>query len=356
MAPGEMRPDWRLNLPQSTRRRLRIWLSSIVATTVLVLVVGGITRLTHSGLSIVDWQPLIGVIPPLNQSQWQESFERYQQFPEYRQLRPNMTLAEYKQIFFWEYLHRVLARLIGVVFLVPFAFFYVTGALTAPLARRTLALFGLGALQGVAGWVMVRSGLIDRPSVSHYRLAVHLLLAMTLVGLCVWLIRDLSVGPMRATAPAMARRRASQGLFAVGCLLALQIAWGAFVAGMKAGFVFNTFPLMGGALVPTAYWTLTPVALNLVQHLAGVQWMHRVLGTLLLMVAGAQFFMVRHLKMERTTTAWCAALLAAIAAQYGLGVLTLLKLVPLPLALAHQALAAVIVGIWTCALHHVRRR
>ena len=346
--------DWRHRLPEGRRRQLRLWLAAIAATTFLVLVVGGITRLTHSGLSIVDWQPLVGVIPPLNQSQWAQSFERYQQFPEYQQLRPSMTLAEYKQIFFWEYLHRVLARLVGLVFLVPFAFFHFSGALTPPLARRALALFGLGAIQGIAGWVMVASGLVDRPSVSHYRLAVHLLVAMTIFGLCTWLICDLRVGLARAPVPAVARRRASQGLLAVGCLLGVQIAWGAFVAGLKAGFVFNTFPLMGGSLVPTTYWTLSPVALNLVHHVAGVQWMHRVLGTLLVIAAGLLFVTLRQMKMDRTTTLLSGALLASIAAQYGLGVLTLLRLVRLELAAAHQAMAMAMVGLWAVAMHHVR--
>jgi cytochrome c oxidase assembly protein subunit 15 len=346
--------DWRLDVPEDKRRQIRLWLAAVAAATFLVVIVGGITRLTHSGLSIVDWQPLIGVVPPLTQSQWIQSFERYQQFPEYRQLRPDMTLAEYKQIFFWEYLHRVLARLIGLVFLVPFVFFHVTGALTAPLARRALALFGLGTIQGIAGWVMVRSGLVDRPSVSHYRLAVHLLIAMAIFGLCVWLIRDLSVRRAHLAVSAVARRRASRALVAVGCLLALQIVWGAFVAGLKAGFVFNTFPLMGGTLVPATYWTLSPVALNLLQHVAGVQWMHRVLGTLLVIAAGVSFLRIRRMRMGRVTTVWCGALLVSVAAQYGLGVLTLLRLVPLELAVAHQAMAVAIVGLWVGAMHDVR--
>ena len=338
----------------TVNRKLRLWLAAVAATTFLVLVVGGITRLTHSGLSIVDWQPLVGVIPPLTESQWIQSFERYQQFPEYRQLRPYMTLAEYKQIFFWEYLHRVLARVIGLVFLVPFAFFYLTGALTAPFTRRVLALFGLGAIQGLIGWLMVKSGLIDLPSVSHYRLAIHLLVAMAIFGMCVWLVRDLRVGPVRVTVPALARRRTSQGLLAIGGVLAAQIVWGAFVAGLKAGFMFNTFPLMGDALVPIKYWTLTPIVLNLVQHPAGVQWMHRLLGTILLAAAGLLYVRVRRLQMDLTSRILIAGLLSTIAAQYVLGVGTLLLLVPIELAVAHQAMAMLIAGLWSAALHHVR--
>ena len=336
------------------RRRLRIWFGTIAATTLLVLIVGGITRLTHAGLSIVDWQPLIGIVPPLSQSEWIASFERYQQFPEYRQLRPYMTLAEYQHIFYWEYLHRLLARLIGVVFLVPFAFFYFSGALTRPLTGRALALFGLGAMQGIAGWLMVRSGLIDRPSVSHYRLAVHLVLAFAIFGLSIWLIRDLSLGKIRMTVTALARRRTSQALILVGCLLGLQIVWGAFVAGLKAGFLFNTFPLMGGTLVPAEYWSSSPTALALVQHQVGVQWMHRLLGTVVVIAAFVLRLAARRMKMDRPSQRWCTALLWAVGAQYAIGVLTLVHVVPIGLAVTHQAMAMAIVGLWVCAVHHVR--
>jgi len=351
---AEPRDDWRLFLPESKRRWLRIWLSSIAATTVLILMVGGITRLTHSGLSIVDWQPLVGFVPPLNQAQWVESFERYKQFPEYRLLRPHMALADYKRIFFWEYLHRLLARVIGLVFLIPFAFFYRSGALTRPLAGRVFALFVLGAMQGIVGWLMVRSGLADRPSVSHYRLALHLMLALAIFGLCIWLIRDLCLRGTRASVTVLARRRASQALTAVGCLLGLQIVWGAFVAGLKAGLVFNTFPLMGGALVPSTYWTSHPMVLNLVQHPSGVQWMHRVLGTVLVVAAYMLCIRVRQMKMDRTSRSLSVALLWAIAAQYALGVLTLVHFVPIGFAMAHQTMAIAIVGLWVGAVHHVR--
>lgn len=346
--------DWRLRLPHSHRRWIRVWLSAIAATTFLVLVVGGVTRLTHSGLSMVDWQPLIGVVPPLDDAQWVESFQRYQQFPEYRQLRPDMTLAEYKRIFFWEYLHRLVARLIGSVFLVPFAFFWFSGMLTRPLARRVLALFALGAMQGLVGWLMVRSGLVDRPSVSHYRLAAHLTLALVIFGFCVWLIRDLSLGRARAVATTAARRRLIGGLLAVGCLLALQVVWGAFVAGLKAGLLFNTFPLMGGALVPPNIWLLSPAALNFVGNPSAVQWLHRLLGTALVLSVFAVFLHTRRPRMDRMSRRLSTALLTAVAAQYLLGILTLIYAVPIGLAVPHQAMAMVIVGLWVSALHHAR--
>lgn len=350
----EPHDDWRLRLPESARRRIRHWLGTIAAMTFLVLAVGGVTRLTHSGLSIVDWRPFVGVVPPLSQSEWVDNFERYQQFPEYRQLRPHMTLAEYKRIFFWEYLHRVLARLTGLVFLVPFAFFWLSGTITRPLAWRALALFALGATQGLVGWLMVQSGLIDRPSVSHYGLAAHLFLALAIFGQCIWLIRDLSLGVTRPAVAAVARRRAGRALIAVGGLLGLQIVWGAFVAGLKAGLVFNTFPLMDGALVPFTYWTSSPAALDLIQQPSGVQWLHRVIGTVLVVAAYLLRRGFRQLSMDRTSITFSVVLLWATAAQYALGVLTLVLFVPVGFAVAHQAMAMVIVGLWVGAVHHVR--
>ena len=353
--PGDGQDDWRLALPEPTRRRLRIWLWTVAAMTFAVLVVGGVTRLTHSGLSMVDWQPLVGVVPPLNEAQWAASFERYQQFPEYRQLRGATTLAQYKFIFFWEYLHRLLARLIGVVVLLPLIVFWQSGALTRPLAVRVLALLGLGAMQGLLGWLMVRSGLVDRPSVSHYRLAAHLTLALVILGLCVWLIRDLSVGPVRPHAAAGARRRTGRGLHVVGALLAVQIVYGALVAGLKAGFLLNTFPLMAGGWVPPTFWTSAPSPRDFVADPITVQWVHRLLGTALAAAAVALFLHVRRVSVDRTARRLTAALVAAIALQYLLGVLTLIHLVPLGLAAAHQAMAAAIVGLWVAAMHDARQ-
>jgi heme a synthase len=234
--------DWRLQLPERRRRLLRLWLLSIAAMTFSVLIVGGVTRLTHSGLSMVEWQPIVGMIPPLDESQWLERFERYRQFPEYQQLRQGMSLQQFEAIFFWEYLHRLLARLIALVFLVPFVAFWRSGSLTGPVTRRVVAIFGLGVAQGAMGWLMVRSGLVDRPSVSHYRLAAHLRMALAIIGLSVWVARELGVRRRRTTVSVRARRGMVRGLTLIGCLTAAQVMWGAFVAGLKAGLIFGTFP------------------------------------------------------------------------------------------------------------------
>jgi heme a synthase len=353
-AAGPDASDWRLQIPESRRRPLRAWLYSIAGMTFVVLIVGGITRLTQSGLSIVDWQPLMGVIPPLNEAQWQEAFDRYRQFPEYQQLRRGMTMGEFQFIFFWEYLHRVVARAIGLVFLIPFIVFWLRGYLTRPLMGRALVLFALGAGQGVLGWIMVASGLVERPSVSHYKLAAHLSLAFVIFGYAVWLARDLAVGLERATTVVATRRMMSRGLAVVGALLALQVVWGGFVAGLKAGLYHNTFPLMEGRLIPPTLLFLDPAVLNFVQNPIAVQWVHRVLGTVLALAVLAMFIQVARATVDTLSRRLNGTMLALMAAQYLLGVLTLIYFVPVTLGVIHQGMAMVIFGVWIVWLHHVR--
>lgn len=353
VAIGEAPGDWRLAFPEPRRRRLRLWILAIAATTASVVVVGGITRLTHSGLSIVEWQPLVGVVPPLDDAQWLERFDQYRRFPEYRQLRRDMTLGEFKWIFFWEYLHRLLARCIGVVFLVPSVAFWRAGYFPRPLGRRVLVLFGLGAAQGALGWFMVRSGLVDRPSVSHYRLAAHLMLAFVIFGYCLWLARDLSAARPRDFFGAHGRRLMARGLALVGGLLAAQLIWGAFVAGLRAGLFYNTFPLMGGRLIPGTLLAQEPALLNFIEHVTAVQWTHRVLGSALLAGTGLLWSLARRVAADRTSRRLSAALAVLTATQYLLGVATLLTGVHIGVAAAHQAMALALVGVWVAWVHHV---
>lgn len=348
-------PDWRLRIPEDHRRPLRVWLWSGAVLTFLILVIGGITRLTQSGLSIVDWRPVMGVIPPLTEAQWQEAFDAYRQYPEYQQLRRGMSMDEFRFIFLWEYVHRIAARLIGLVFLVPFIWFWLRGYFNRPLLRRALLLFALGAMQGLMGWLMVRSGLVDRPHVSHYRLAMHLSLAFAIFGGCVWFARDLKVGTL-PTPGDEARRWLSRGLLGVGALLGVQILWGALVAGLEAGRVFNTFPRMAGQWLPPNGLDLAPAWLNLVENPITVQWAHRVLGTVLLLSVIALFVRVRSQVADAWHRRLNLALLALIAVQYGLGVLTLLYRVPVGLGVLHQATAMVIFGVWLVWLHAARTR
>jgi cytochrome c oxidase assembly protein subunit 15 len=346
--------DWRLEIPAPRRRHLRTWFWSVAGMTLSVLVVGGITRLTQSGLSIVDWEPFVGVIPPLTETDWLDVFGRYQEFPEYQQLRQGMTLDEFKIIFFWEYLHRLLARTIGIVFLLPFVFFWLRRYFNRPLLLRSLGLFGLGAAQGVMGWLMVASGLVDRPSVSHYRLAAHLSLAFLIFGGAVWLAREMAVERVRTTVSAGTRSLMRRGLAMVGVIFALQVVWGALVAGLKAGRYHNTFPLMEGELVPPSLYWLEPVVLNFFRNPVGVQWLHRVLGTLLGLVVIGFFFQVLRSDTDDGSRRLSAGFLALILVQYLLGVLTLILFVPVSLAVIHQATAMVLFGVWVWWWHHVR--
>lgn len=350
-APGHT--DWRLRIPEARRGPVRIWLWSIAAFTFAVMVVGGITRLTLSGLSIVSWDPLFGVIPPLTAAQWQAAFDAYKQFPDY-DWRTGMSLADFKFIFFWEYLHRLLARLIGFVFLVPFMWFWVRGYFNRELTLRALALFGLGAMQGVMGWFMVMSGLVDRPSVSHYRLAAHLSLAFIIFGYALWLARDLRVEHERAAVADHVRRMMSRGLALLGAVLCVQIVWGAFVAGLRAGKFYPTFPLMGGRLVPPDLLTLDPLTRNFLENPSAVQWTHRVVGTLLLVIAAAFVARVFRSRTDGMSRRLGAILLTLISTQYVLGILTLIHLVPVSIGVIHQAVALVILGAWLWWLHHVR--
>ena len=330
---------------------LRIWLWTIVFVTFAILIVGGTTRLTQSGLSIVDWKPIVGVVPPLGDAQWEAAFARYREFPEFQQLRPEMTLSEFKVIFFWEYLHRLLARGVGVVFLVPFLFFWLRGYFTRPLLWRVVILFALGAAQGVIGWLMVKSGLVDRPSVSHYRLALHLSMAIAIAGWATWLALGLRPNRDRVIISGEVRR----WLAVVGVLLTLQIVWGAFVAGLRAGRVFNTFPLMAGSLIPPDLLWLEPAALNFVQNPIAVQWTHRVLGTVLLIAAIAFFVRVRQ-ESDARTRRFAATLAGLVATQYALGILTLILYVPVALGVAHQATALITALAWVACLRDARNQ
>lgn len=338
------------------RRQLRIWIGSGALLTFLIIIIGGITRLTQSGLSIVDWSPIVGTIPPLSHADWEAAFASYRQFPEYIHLREGMTLAEFQFIFFWEYLHRLAARTIGIVFLIPFLWFWRSGHLDdRSLRRKVLALFALGGLQGTLGWFMVMSGLVDEPRVSHYRLAAHLTVALVIFGYCVWLMRELADPQTESTNGRMVAYRGDLPWIRVlGGLLGLQIIWGAFVAGLDAGYIHNTFPLMGDRIFPQNGWSLQPGLLNLTENPVTVQWVHRFLGTALLL-AGLAAFRTHFRRAEGRETLWLPGAFAALlSVQYLLGVVTLLRHVPVALGVAHQATAVLILGCWLVWLHRAR--
>lgn len=314
------------------------WLLLMIFMVFSMVVVGGVTRLTGSGLSIVEWAPIMGAVPPLNETDWQQAFLQYQQYPQYRISNPGMTLADFKGIFFWEYLHRLLGRSIGLVFMLPFLWFWLRGQFTRSFTFKALVALGLGAMQGVMGWLMVKSGLVDEPRVSHYRLAAHLGLALLIMSYLWWLHLDL-----RYEHRSSAGDWTSRGmLWLIGVLTVVQIIYGAFVAGLRAGWGYNTFPRMGDRWIAEAVGALAPWWHNLVESHATVQFIHRWLGTLLLVAVIGMWLRARHASMtaaQRSSVQW---LLLLMLAQYLLGVYTLLGVVPLVPAVMHQGCAALL--------------
>jgi cytochrome c oxidase assembly protein subunit 15 len=315
----------------------------VVAALIAVMVlVGGATRLTESGLSIVEWKPVTGALPPLTDAQWAQAFEGYKAIPQYRELNAGMSLAEFKTIFWWEWSHRLLGRVIGAVYLLPFLFFLWRGVLNGELKRRLWMIFGLGALQGAVGWWMVASGLSQRVEVSQYRLATHLVLALLIFAAIVWTLRRLTDRPL-PTAPS--RLKITGVLLLV--LTFVQLYFGALVAGLRAGRVYNTWPDIDGALIPSAarLWFEEPWWRNLFDNTLTVQFEHRMTAYALLVLA--ILHAVDAVRSRAGTAviggAWWLA--AAIGLQATLGILTLLHQVPIDLALTHQAVAIVVLTL-----------
>jgi cytochrome c oxidase assembly protein subunit 15 len=323
-------------------RAIRWWLLSIAALIAIMVLVGGATRLTESGLSIVEWKPVTGTLPPLNQEQWTQAFDAYKTIPQYRELNAGMDLAEFKTIFWWEWSHRLLGRAIGVAYLLPFLWFLWRGVLGADLRRRLWLIFGLGALQGAVGWWMVASGLSQRVEVSHYRLATHLVLALLIFAGIVWTLRRLAERP-----PSAASSRLKITGLVLLVLTFVQLYLGALVAGLRAGRIYNTWPEIDGALIPSAarLFFEAPWWRNLFDNTLTVQFEHRMIAYVL--VALAALHLLDAVRSRAGTAAvngalWLAAVMTVQAA---LGVLTLLNQVPTSLALAHQAIAIAVLAL-----------
>jgi cytochrome c oxidase assembly protein subunit 15 len=328
---------------------VRWWLLSIAALIAVMVLVGGATRLTESGLSIVEWKPVTGTMPPLTQQQWTAAFEGYKAIPQYRELNAGMTLAEFKTIFWWEWSHRLLGRVIGVAYLLPFLWFLWRGAVSTDLKRRLWLIFGLGALQGAVGWWMVASGLTLRVEVSQYRLATHLMLALLIFAAIVWTLRRIGDRPSPATSQ---RLKITSVVLLI--LTFVQLYFGALVAGLRAGRVYNTWPAIDGALIPSAarLFFEEPWWRNLFDNTLTVQFEHRM--TAYLLFALAVLHALDAVRSRAGTSAVNGALwlAAAITLQAALGILTLLHQVPILLALAHQAVA---IAVLTLAIFQVER-
>jgi heme a synthase len=315
-----------------------IWLYITAAMVFAMALIGAITRLTESGLSMAEWRPLIGALPPLSEVEWQRVFELYQNTPEFEKKHFWMEIEDFKRIFFWEWLHRLFGRMIGLVYALPLVFFWLKGALPAHLKPRFLFILLLGGGQGLMGWYMVKSGLVDHPEVSHFRLAAHLGLAFIIFGFLIWTAQDVQNIRKIATP----RFLKIFGWLTFG-LLAVTMTWGAYVAGLDAGFVYNEFPTMGhGRIIPTELFHTSPAWYDLLHNPVSIQFLHRWLGitsTIMICVLAALAYK-NDVYVPETLL-----LPLFVVLQVGLGIATLLSQVWIPLAVMHQAGALCLIGV-----------
>ena len=323
-----------------SNKSIVLWLLISIILVYLMVIIGGYTRLTHSGLSIVEWKPISGIIPPLNQPSWDKEFYQYKKSPEFLKINYSMNIEEFKQIFLVEYFHRIVGRITGLVFILPFLYFSFTNRLTRKESAYFLLIGTLIALQGGIGWFMVKSGLINQPNVSQYRLALHLLMACIILIMLVW-----KITPNRKSA-----------LFKYGCcsifLLLSQIISGAFVAGLHAGLVYNSFPLMDGKLIPDGLFFVKPFYLNIFENIITVQFIHRYLGIINVINILIYCYRTFNRNENRLITYFLAIL---VVLQLILGISTLILQVPLILALLHQALAIILLIILVASLKNYHR-
>ncbi len=316
------------------------WLTLVGLMVFCMIIVGGATRLTHSGLSIVEWEPLVGTIPPIDQEDWDEVFDEYKTSPEYQQVNFGMSLDEFKVIFWWEYFHRLLGRLIGLVFFIPLLYFAIRRKINGSLAKRLFGIFVLGGLQGGMGWYMVASGLVDDPRVSQYRLTAHLGIAFLIFGAIVW--TALSVMYPSKTNMSQPVRRMFRFAVAINVIIFLMVVSGGFVAGIRAGLAYNTWPLMGNSFVPPDIFILTPGWRNFFENMATVQFDHRIIAYVLAVLVPIFWFKVRRRDVSPQTVIATNTLLVLVFTQIVVGISTLLHHVPVTLGVAHQGIGSLV--------------
>jgi len=324
---------------ERNRTYVRWWLYVVAAVLLALFLVGGATRLTGSGLSITEWKPIHGVIPPLNDAEWQEEFAKYRQIPQYEQINKGMTVDEFKSIFWWEWAHRLIARAVGFLVAIPLAFFWLTGRLERHLKPKLLGLLALGGLQGAIGWWMVASGLSERVSVSQYRLATHLVMACIIFIATLVIARGLAP---HSAGPASRGTRRFAGWMVVFVLV--QVGLGALVAGLHAGLTFNTWPLMDGRVWPDGLLMIDPAWLNFFENPKTVQFMHRLGAYGVFLAALVHLVLVWQAEPGTTHARRALVLFALVAAQAAIGVTTLLLVVPFDWALLHHGFAMIVLG------------
>jgi cytochrome c oxidase assembly protein subunit 15 len=340
------RPERGPGREASAHRAVVLWLAAWAVLVFLVVVVGGATRLTESGLSITEWKPVTGVIPPLTAERWSEEFAKYQQIPQYARMNAGMTLGEFKAIYLWEFVHRIIARLVGAAYLLPLLWFAAKRRIPAGSGRALTLLLALLAAQGAMGWWMVKSGLSVRTEVSQYRLAAHLTLALVIYSITVWTAANIQYGRARWSPDS----RGGRALGALTALVFVTAGSGALVAGLRAGKIYNTFPFMGSGLVPPGYLQASPWWRNLFENPAAAQFDHRVLATTTFIAACALWFTLRRGATGRFAGRLRLVLGAALL-QFGLGIATLLLAVPVSLGVAHQGGAVLLLTAALLAWH-----
>lgn len=336
------------------QKPIAIWLLVCCALVFAMIVVGGVTRLTDSGLSIVEWQPIVGTMPPITQQDWDILLEKYRATPQYQQVNKGMSVDEFKSIFWWEYFHRLLGRLIGLVFFMPFVYFLWKKQIDRPLGIKLAGIFVLGGLQGFMGWYMVMSGLVNDPHVSQYRLTAHLGLAFIIFAAMFWVALGL-LSPAREQAqPDEQLRSLRKFSFGLSWLIFIMILSGGFVAGIRAGFAYNTFPLMSGHLIPPGMFMLEPWYRNFFDNVATVQFDHRLIAWILAFSVPFFWYKSRQATLSGTTRLACNLFLLMLAIQITLGISTLLMVVPIPLAASHQGGAVLLFAASLWVSHRLR--
>ncbi len=325
----------------ANHKAIATWLLACCTVIFGMIILGGVTRLTGSGLSMVEWAPIMGILPPLNQAEWQETFLLYQQFPEYQLKNFHMSLEDFKSIFWFEYGHRLLGRSIGIIFLLPFLYFLFRGKIEKSLTPKLITMFILGGLQGLMGWYMVKSGLINDPHVSQYRLTAHLGLAVVIYAYMFWVALGLLYPKINDISTRLDNNIGRLSLI-ITSIIIITILSGGFVAGTHAGFAFNTFPLMNGKLIPDGLFEQTPLWRNFFENIVTVQFDHRVLATILFIIIPVFWFKAGKIELQPLARTGTHLLLAALALQITLGISTLLLVVPVALAATHQAGAIVL--------------